>query len=345
MPRAARQPIALDAMGGDHAPRATTLGALKAVEDLGIPVVLVGPIKRLRRELGRFRAAPAGLELVDAADVVSMDDAPVSVLRRKRNSSLSVCAELVRSGRAAAMVTAGNTGAAWVAAKSALGMIAGVDRPALAAILPRSEGHTLVLDVGANVECKPHQLVQFAVMGSLYAESVLGVEHPRVGLMSVGEEESKGGPRVRERYRVLAGAGIRFVGNVEGRDVFVGQVDVIVCDGFTGNVVLKVAEGLGEMVIGMLREEAQRSPVYGAGLLMAKGAFRNLKRKVDYSEYGGAPLLGINGACLIAHGRSTAKAIRNAIRFASSYASSDVIERIGEKILQVLAEPGEREIL
>ena len=154
--------------------------------------------------------------------------------------------------------------------------------------------------MGANVECKPHQLVQFAVMGSLYAESVLGVEHPRVGLMSVGEEETKGGPRVRERYRVLAGAGIHFVGNVEGRDVFVGQVDVIVCDGFTGNVILKVAEGLGEMVIGMLREEAQRSPVYGAGLLMAKGAFRNLRRKVDYSEYGGAPLLGVNGACLIA---------------------------------------------
>jgi len=264
------------------------------------------------------------------------------VLRGKRNSSLSVCAELVRSQRAAAMVTAGNTGAAWVAAKSVLGMIPGVDRPALAAILPRSDGHTLVLDVGANVECKPHQLVQFAVMGSLYAESVLGVERPRVGLMSVGEEESKGGPRVREGYRVLAGAGIRFVGNVEGRDVFVGDVDVIVCDGFTGNVVLKVAEGLGEMVIGMLKEEAQRSPVYGAGLLMAKGAFRSLKSKVDYSEYGGAPLLGVNGACLIAHGRSSPKAIRNAIRFARSYAESDVVGRIREKILEVLEAPGDR---
>jgi glycerol-3-phosphate acyltransferase PlsX len=282
---------------------------------------------------------PSDLELVNAPEVVSMKDAPVSVLRGKRNSSISVCAELVRSGRAAAMVTAGNTGAAWVAAKSALGMISGVDRPALAAILPRSEGHTLVLDVGANIECKPHQLVQFAVMGSLYAELVLGVEHPRVGLMSVGEEEGKGGPRAREQYRVLAEAGVSFIGNVEGRDVFVGDVDVIVCDGFTGNVVLKVAEGLGEMVIGMLREEAQRSPVYGAGLLMAKGAFRNLKRQVDYSEYGGAPLLGVNGACLIAHGRSSTKAIRNAVRFASSYADSGVIGRIGEKILEVLAAP------
>jgi glycerol-3-phosphate acyltransferase PlsX len=326
-------------MGGDLAPRATALGALEAVEVLGVPVLLVGPAKRLRRELGRFRSTPTGLELVDAAEVVSMDEAPVSVLRRKRNSSLSVCAELVRSGRAAAMVTAGNTGAAWLAAKSALGMIAGVDRPALAAILPRSKGHTLVLDVGANVECKPQQLVQFAVMGSLYAELVLGVEHPKVGLMSVGEEETKGGPRVRERYRVLAGAGIHFVGNVEGRDVFVGEVDVIVCDGFTGNVILKVAEGLGEMVIGMLREEVQRSPVYGAGLLMAKGAFRNLKRKVDYSEYGGAPLLGVNGACLIAHGRSTPKAIRNAVRFASFYSESGVIGAIGEKVLTVVEPP------
>jgi glycerol-3-phosphate acyltransferase PlsX len=160
--------------------------------------------------------------------------------------------------------------------------------------------------------------------------------------MSVGEEESKGGSRGREGYKVLAGAGIRFVGNVEGRDLFVGDVDVIVCDGFTGNVVLKVAEGLGEMVIGMLKEEAQRSPVYGAGLLMAKGAFRSLKRKVDYSEYGGAPLLGVNGACLIAHGRSSAKAIRNAIRFAQSYAAADVVGRIGEKILEVLDAPGER---
>jgi glycerol-3-phosphate acyltransferase PlsX len=221
-------------------------------------------------------------------------------------------------------------------------MIEGGDRPALAAILPKLGGHTLVLDVGANVECKPRQLVQFAVMGSFYAESVLGVRRPKVGLMSVGEEESKGGPRVRQQYRVLSTAGIHFIGNVEGRDVFSGEVDVIVCDGFTGNVILKVAEGLGEMVIGMLREEARRSPVYGAGLLVAKGAFRNLKRKVDYSEYGGAPLLGVNGACLIGHGRSTTKALRNAIRFAHSYAASGVIGRIGDKILEVLEMPADR---
>lgn len=335
--------IALDAMGGDGPVQVRVQGALDAIADHGLSVCLVGPIKRLRREVGRFRSLPGGLELVDATDVVGMQDSPLTVLRGKRNSSLSVCADLVRSGRASAMVTAGNTGAAWVAAKSSLGMIGGVDRPALAAILPKLDGRTLVLDVGANVEVKPHQLVQFAVMGSYYASAVLGIENPRVGLMSVGEEETKGGPRVRRQYRVLKNAGVKFIGNVEGRDVFTGEVDVVVCDGFTGNVVLKVAEGLGEMVVGMLKEEARQSPLYGAGLVLAKGAFRNVKRKVDYSEHGGAPLLGVNGACLICHGRSTAKAIRNAIRFADSYASSDVIQRIGDKILEVLAEPAESE--
>lgn len=335
--------IALDAMGGDLAPKVTVEAALEAVQEHGIPVGLVGPIRLLRRELGYFRNLPSDLELIDAPDVVTMDDPPVSVLRGKRRSSLNVCTELVRDGRAQAMVTAGNTGAAWVAAKSTLGMIERVDRPALAAILPRREGHTLVLDVGANVECKPHQLVQFAVMGSFYAESVLGIDRPQVGLMSVGGEETKGGPRVREQYRVLSRTGINFVGNVEGRDVFCGDVDVIVCDGFTGNVVLKVAEGLGEMVIGVLREEAQRSPMYGAGLLMAKGAFRGLRRKMDYSEYGGAPLLGVDGACLICHGRSSARAIRNALRFGSFYAKSGVIRRIREKIQEVLELPHERE--
>lgn len=334
--------IALDAMGGDGAPGVAIEAALEAVREYGIPIALVGPLAGLRRQLARHRPLPADLELVDAPEVVQMDEAPITVLRGKRNSSLNVCAELVRDGRAAAMVTAGNTGAAWVAAKAALGMIHGVDRPALAAILPKADGHTLVLDVGANVECKPHQLAQFAVMGSFYAESVLRVGSPRVGLMSVGEEATKGGPRVRQQSRVLKEAGINFVGNVEGRDVFTGDVDVIVCDGFTGNVVLKVAEGLGEMVIGMLMEEARRSPMYGAGLLMAKGAFRNLKSKVDYSEYGGAPLLGVGGACLIAHGRSSTKALRNAIRYASSYARSGVLRRIGDKILDVFGATTER---
>ncbi len=326
-------------MGGDGAPHVVIEGALAAVEDFGHSVFLVGPSKRLRRELGRFRSLPKGVDLVDAPDVVGMEDSPASVLRSKHDSSLSVCARLVRDGHAAAMVTAGNTGAAWVTAKSVLGMIEGVDRPALAVVLPKLEKKTLLLDVGANIECRPRHLAQYAVMGALYAECVLGVAEPTVGLMSIGEEETKGGERIREPYRALSSTGISFVGAVEGRDVFAGDVDVIVTDGFTGNVILKVAEGLGEMVIGVLMEEARRSPVYGAGLLMAKGAFRNLKKKVDYSEHGGAPLLGVNGACLVGHGRSSAGAIRNAVRFAASYASSGIIDRIGEKV-QVLLEIG-----
>jgi glycerol-3-phosphate acyltransferase PlsX len=331
----ANGPIAVDAMGGDGAPQVVIRGALDAVTVLGIPVILTGPQKKLRRELGRFRVLPSGLELADAPDVVSMEDPPVAVLRGKRRSSLNVCAELVREGRASAMVTAGNTGAAWVAAKAELGMIAGVDRPALAAVVPKNNGHTLVLDVGANIECKPNQLLQFALMGSLYATAVLEVPAPRVGLMSVGEEDGKGGARVREPNRILKEAGIHFVGNVEGGSVFSDHVDVIVCDGFTGNVILKVAEGFGEMVVGMLMDEARLSPMYGAGLLMAKGAFRNLRNKVDYAEYGGAPLLGVDGACLIGHGRSSARAILNAVRFAASYAESGVIENIRQAVREV----------
>jgi phosphate acyltransferase len=331
--------IALDAMGGDSAPEACIEGALAAVTELRIPVLLVGPVRRLRRELGLFRALPEGLELVDAPEVVTMAEPPLAAVRDKPRSSLAVCAELVASGRAAAMVTAGNTGAAWLTARGVLGMIDGVDRPALAAILPKIAGHTLLLDVGANLDCRPSHLVQFAVMGSYYAEAVLGVSEPRVGLMSVGEEESKGSRRVREQHRVLASTGIRFVGNVEGRDVFTGDVDVIVCDGFTGNVILKAAEGLGELVISVLREEARRSPMYGAGLLMAKGAFLSLRQKVDYTETGGAPLLGVTGACLIGHGRSNSRAIRNAIRYAASYAASGVIRRIRAKIRDGYAIP------
>ena len=341
MTAAGRLPVALDGVGGDHAPEATVQGALQAVEELGIPVCLVGPVRVLRRELGRFRRLPSGLELVDAPDVVAMDDPPVAVLRRKRRSSLIVCAEMVRDGQAGAMVTAGNTGAAWVAAKARIGMIEGIERPALAAILPSTSGQTLVLDVGANVECRPQHLVQFAVMGSLYAELVLGVARPRVGLLSIGEEEGKGGRRVAEGYRSLAGAGIRFVGNVEGRDIFTGDVDVVVCDGFTGNVVLKVAEGVGEFIVGALREAARRSPLYGAGLLMAKGAFRDLKRRVDYAEYGGAPLLGVAGPVLIGHGRSSGRAIRNAVRSAAAYAAAGVVAAIGRETMR-LAEARKR---
>lgn len=324
--------IAVDAMGGDGAPGVVIEGCLRALESGKVSISLIGPAAKLRREFRRFRGLPEGLRIIDAPHVVGMDEAPVSVLRRKKNSSLATAARLVAQGEADAMVTAGNTGAAWIAAKTALGMIPGIERPALAVVLPSTGGQTLLLDAGANLVCKALHLLHYALMGSLYAEKVLGIAQPAVGLMSVGEEQSKGGPLIRKGYRNLSAAGINFIGNVEGRDIFSGRADVVVTDGFTGNVILKATEGLGEMVIASLVEEARKSTVHSAGLLMAKGVFRKLKKKVDYSEYGGAPLLGINGPCLVAHGRSSAQAIMNAVLFAADYASAGVVKTIAKTV-------------
>jgi glycerol-3-phosphate acyltransferase PlsX len=324
--------VALDAMGGDLAPAATVQGAVEAARQHGIRVALVGRESVLKRELSRLAVVPKGITIVDAPEVVAMDDQPTAPARSKRNSSLAVAVRLVRDGEACACVTAGNTGAAMVAAKLTLGPIAGVDRPALASVVPGIDRQTLIVDVGANVDCKARHLLEFAIMGHFYAESVLGVARPRVGLLSVGEERGKGDRVTQEAYELLAGAGLNFVGNVEGRDVYGGTVDVVVCDGFVGNVVLKVSEGLGEMVFSLLKREARRSPLSAAGFLLAKGAFAGFRRQVDYAEYGGAPLLGVRGACLVGHGRSSPKAIRNAIRVAHSYATRGVIRHIEERV-------------
>jgi len=329
--------VALDAMGGDHAPTTTVQGAVEAVRLHGIQVLVVGRESTLRRELARLGGAPPGLHIVDAPEVVGMSDSPTAPLRSKRNSSLAVGMRLLRDGLASAFVTAGNTGAAMVTAKLTLGMIEGVERPALASLVPGYDHQTLLLDVGANVDCKPRHLAQFAVMGHFYAEQVLGKTRPRIGLLSVGEEEGKGDRVTQDAYRILSESGLNFIGNVEGRDVYSGTVDVVVCDGFVGNVVLKVSEGLGEMVFKLLRREAKRSPLSAAGFLLAKGAFTGFRRQVDYAEYGGAPLLGVRGACLVGHGRSNARAIRNALRFAHSYAARDVIHHIERKIAELTA--------
>ncbi len=329
--------VALDAMGGDHAPAVTVQGAIEAVRQFGLQVLLVGREPVLKRQLARFGGAPRGLQIVDAPEVVAMDDPPTAPIRAKRNSSMAEAARLVRDGAASAFVTAGNSGAAMVAAKLVIGTIAGVERPALAVPVPGLARQTLVLDVGANVDCKPHHLEQFAVMGHFYSQAVLGVEHPRIGLLSIGEEEGKGDRATVEAYRLLSDLGLNFVGNVEGRDVYSGTVDVVVCDGFVGNVVLKVSEGLGEMIYALLRREARRSPTSAIGLLLAKGALTALKRKADYAEYGGAPLLGVRGACLVGHGRSNPKAIKNALRFARSYATHGVISHIEEKVAELRA--------
>jgi glycerol-3-phosphate acyltransferase PlsX len=323
--------IALDAMGGDNAPDEIVHGALLAAELYPDTVItLVGREEVLRAKIGA--SLPPRIEIVDAREVVDMTDNALAPLRRKRNSSVRVCANLVSEGKAHAMVSAGHTGAAMTSAYKVIGTIEGVSRPALAAVLPSSNGHTVLLDVGANVDSKPAYLREFAVMGHFYAQMLFGIEHPRVGLLSIGEEEGKGNELTRETFRVLKETGLNFMGNAEGRDVFNGNADVIVCDGFTGNVVLKASEALGEMVSKMLRAEVTRTTVRKAGALILKGAFDDIKKRMDYSEYGGAPLLGVNGGCIISHGRSNAKAIKNAIRVARDFAMNRVDTKIREKI-------------
>ena len=331
--------VAVDAMGGDHAPRAAVAGAVSAAASDGVVVQLVGDRAAIERELGRWKLAEDAVEIVHAEQTVAMDEPPTAV-RRKRRSSLVVCAELVRDGHADAMVTAGNTGAAMVAAKLALGAVPGVHRPALAAVFPNRRGRTVVVDVGANVDSKPEHLLQFAVMGHFYAQEVIGTPRPRIGLLSIGEEEQKGNDVTRDAFAVLSNAGLRFVGNVEGGDVFNGACDVVVCDGFVGNVLLKAAESMAELIVGMMREELLRSSRTRVGGWLVKPAFRNFSRRTDYSEYGAVPLLGVRGTCLIGHGRSNAKAIRSAVHRAAEFASAELAGKIEAKLAELGGETG-----
>ena len=324
--------IALDAMGGDHAPDEILKGALLAIEEYpAVQIILVGREEVIRAKLGGKPQAKH-LEIVDAREVVEMEDNALAPLRKKRNSSIRVCANLVQEGKADAMVSAGHTGATMTSAYKVLGTIEGVSRPALAAILPSVKGHTVLLDVGANVDSKPAHLREFAVMGHFYAQMIFGIEHPRVGLLSIGEEEGKGNELTKETFRVMKETGLNFIGNAEGRDVFNGNADVVVCDGFIGNVVLKASESLGEFVSKTLKEQVTKGPVRKAGAVILRRAFDDLKKRMDYSEYGGAPLLGVNGGCIVCHGRSNAKAIKNAIRVARDFALNRIDVKIRTKI-------------
>ena len=325
--------IALDAMGGDHAPDEILKGALLALKEYPVEILLVGKEEVIRERLGALTSrTPDGVQIIDAREVVEMEDNALAPLRKKRNSSIRVCANLIAEGRADSMVSAGHTGATMTSAYKVLGTIEGVDRPALAAILPSLNGHTVLLDVGANVDSKPGHLREFAVMGHFYAQMLFGIEHPRVGLLSIGEEEGKGNELTRETFRVMKETGLNFIGNAEGRDVFNGNADVVVCDGFIGNVVLKASESLGEFVSRTLRQELTRNAMRKAGALLLKSAFVDLKKRMDYSEYGGAPLLGVKGGCIVCHGRSNPNAIKNAIRVAREFSLNRVDTKIREKI-------------
>ena len=334
--------VVLDAMGSDHAPHVEIDGALAATRDFGVSVILVGQTQKVEPELRRcgWRGnGDRGIELVEAPEVIAMDDPVATSVRRKKKSSLRIGTRLVIDGYADGFVSAGNTGAAMATAKMVMGTLPGVDRPALAALIPtKSARPVLLLDVGANSECKPHHLAQFAIMGDAYSRSVLGTVKPSVGLMSIGEEEAKGNDLTKEAFPLLRRlTNINFVGNVEGRDVFAGMVDVIVTDGFTGNVMLKLSEGLTEAMISMIKRELSISAMTKAGAVLVKPAFRNIKKRLDYSEYGGAPLLGVNRIVVIGHGRSNARAIRNAIKSVKEFSEN----RAGDRIQKGIAESNE----
>ena len=325
--------VALDAMGGDHAPEVVVEGAAAAAAELGVRILLVGQSGRVEPLLARH-GAPAGVELCEAPDVVGMDEQAVQSVRQKRHSSLVVGLGLVRDGRAQAFVSAGNTGAVMAAGLFELRRIAGVERPALAAVFPTLRGQTLLIDVGANADCRAEHLAQFGLMGSVYMERVFGLPSPSVALLSIGEEETKGNVLVQQAHPRLRELPIRFVGNIEGKDVPSGQVDVVVCDGFVGNVVLKFAEGMAGAITGLIREEISASwssKLFALGLVPA---FRRARRRIDYAEYGGAPLLGLNGVCIVAHGRSNARAIRSAVRVAAQAVEQAVVDQIARGVTE-----------
>ena len=321
--------IAIDAMGGDHAPDRIVAGAIAAARHLDVRLALVGRRNALEALLAAHGAwETLGLGIVDAPDVVGMSETPAVALRRRPGASIRVAADLVVSGEAGALVSAGNTGATVLAARAAFGMLPGAGRPALAPLIPTRAAPSVLVDAGANVAAKPQHLLQFAVMGAAYARMALGVDDPRVGLLSVGEEESKGNELTREAHRLLKAGPVRFIGNVEGREMYGGAADVVVCDGFTGNVVLKTSEGLVEAIETLLGDELQSTFSSQVGYLLARRAFRRFRRRVGYSEYGGAPLLGVRGLVVVGHGRSSAKAVRNAIAMAARFVREGFTARV-----------------
>jgi len=320
-------------MGGDEAPASIIDGALVAARHLQVGLLLVGCRDVIERQLSRHpRVSWLDIDIQDTSERIEMEEPAAAALRRKPRASIRVAADAVVEGRAQALFSAGHTGASVMAAHAAFGRLPGVDRPALATIIPTRSQPAVLLDSGATLECRPHHLVQFAIMGVAYARVALGCRTPRVGLLSVGAEESKGNDLTREAHRLLKVAPVNFVGNVEGPDVFAGHADVIVCDGFTGNITLKVSEGLVETVESLLHDELSSTFGTRVGYLLSRQAYRRFRKRLDYSEYGGAPLVGVNGVCIVGHGRSTAKAVRNAVAMAARAVSDGFLESLAREM-------------
>jgi glycerol-3-phosphate acyltransferase PlsX len=324
--------IALDAMGGDHAPVVTIEGAIEAVrETKEISVILVGNEKAIKKDLKGRHYPQSSISVKHASQIVEMHEPPLTAFKQKKDSSIKVAVELVNEGDADAMVSAGNSGVVMAAALFILGKIRGVHRPAIAAVMPTLKGLFILIDAGANVDCKASHLMQFAIMGDAYARSIFNISTPKIGLLGIGEEDAKGNELTRKAFKLLKDGGINFIGNIEGKDVFFGDADVVVCDGFVGNIALKISEGLAETIAKMLKRELSKKLKGKLEPSLLKNALENFKKMTDYSEYGGAPLLGIKNPCIISHGRSSAKAIKNAILTAHEFYRKKVIEIISHE--------------
>ena len=324
--------IALDGMGGDNAPQAIVAGAVEAARAYDVKIILVGDQSLLRTELEKHRNVSKNISIHHAGSFVRMDESAVLAIRKKKDASISICADLAKEGIVDAIVTAGHTGAAVVAATLKLRLLEGIERPGIGILLPTLGTPTLLIDVGANIDPKPIHLYQYAVMGDVYFRYILRKNRPSVGILNIGEEESKGTDYIKEAHQLLNKSKLHFIGNVEGRDIFNGSVDIVVCDGFVGNVVLKVSESIAGVIGKLLKAQLKKSFVTRLGALLAKPAFDALKKECDYSEYGGAPLLGVDGNCIISHGSSDARAIKNAIRVASEFVKYEINQHILEAV-------------
>ncbi len=332
--------IALDAMGGDNAPISNVEGAVAFAKETGIGVYLVGDENTLEELLKKAGGEGLPIEIIHAPEVIGMDEPPSTAVRKKRKSSMYIAAKLVREGKAQAFVSAGNTGAAMAVSKFVVGAAEGIERPGIAVAFPTKKGKpTILIDVGANVDCRPRHLVYFAVMGHTYFKEILKIsDNPKIGILSIGEEEGKGNELVKDTYPLLKMTNLNFVGNAEGRDIFTGEFDVIVCDGFVGNVVLKTSESLGTIILEMIKEEVKKSFITKIGAFLMLPALKRFKKKADFAEYGGAPLLGTKGTCIITHGRADARAIKNALKVASQFEETHFNDKLKENIQTLLPE-------
>ena len=324
--------IAVDGMGGDHAPQEIVAGAVLAAREYDLRIVLVGDQTLLQSELEKYKDVPKSITVHHAGSFVRMDESAVTAIRKKKDASISICADLAREGVVDAIVTAGHTGAAVVACTLKLRLLEGIERPGIAILFPTLGTPTLLIDVGANIDVKPLHIYQYAMMGDVYFRYILRKNRPSIGILNIGEEESKGTEFIKEAHQLLNKSRLHFIGNVEGRDIFNGSVDIVVCDGFVGNVVLKVSESIADVIGKLLKQQLKSSPITMLGAFLAKPAFDALRKEVDYSEYGGAPLLGVAGNCIISHGSSNARAIKNAIRVGSEFVKYEINQHILEAV-------------